>query len=567
MSLAGAILIVAIIFIRVAGRHSLPKRTLPVLWGVALLRLVVPVAINSPVSVFNLTRLFESPAIPESTAVFMPDIPAGMPAIGDFQAVEIMQNAPSPQVYSTFSPLLAVYLVGAAALAAFFAVLYVKNRREFSTSLPLPAELTAGWLGSFKMWRKVSFRVSDKISAPLTYGVIRPVVLLPKNTDLSDERGLQFIIAHELTHIKRLDALTKLFMIAVLCLHWFNPAVWVMFILFNRDMEISCDEAVINTFGDTAKQDYSLTLINMVAAESRIPLYNNFSKYAIEERITAIAKLKNRTLSATIAAFAVVIATTAVFATVATDNLPYIPAMAEYYEAPPVTLEPTTPDTPVTDTVTTGLSGEEAELIGLAALQDRYGIDTTGIVVDIHFLEQGATALDEYGELINIFPESWWGTVFSGPLNSAYTEMLYIFAVDYATGEVLETTRIADAEFWTGDTAVEQVIPEIIELTPQQFYHYAQLAMDYVEAMNLLSGTIERARVTATASVFPDEDSLSLLAEVICTNDGQILFMFDAGTSPLDVPPIHFGQFYLLDGYIQRQNWEANPHAIHWAMR
>lgn len=104
---------------------------------------------------------------------------------------------------------------------------------------------------------------------------------------------LSLCLEHEFVHIKRLDGLTKLILIAALCLHWFNPLVWVMVVLANRDLELSCDEAVVRLFGEQVKSAYARTLIHMEEIKSGcLPLCSNFSKNAIEERITAIMKIK-----------------------------------------------------------------------------------------------------------------------------------------------------------------------------------------------------------------------------------------------------------------------------------
>lgn len=92
--------------------------------------------------------------------------------------------------------------------------------------------------------------------------------------------------------IYRYDTVTKLIVTLALCIHWFNPFVWVMYILFNRDIELACDESVIRQFGEKSKSAYSLMLINMEATKSGLlPFCNNFSKNAIEERITAVMKI------------------------------------------------------------------------------------------------------------------------------------------------------------------------------------------------------------------------------------------------------------------------------------
>ena len=113
-------------------------------------------------------------------------------------------------------------------------------------------------------------------------------------------------------------SVTKLVLIAALCVHWFNPLVWAMYILANRDIELSCDEAVVRLFGENTKATYARSLISM--EETRIgltPLCNNFNKNAIEERITAIMKIKKTSIFSLVLAVALVAGVTTAFATTA----------------------------------------------------------------------------------------------------------------------------------------------------------------------------------------------------------------------------------------------------------
>ncbi len=150
----------------------------------------------------------------------------------------------------------------------------------------------------------------------MTYGVLHPVILMPKQTDWKNINQLRYIFSHEYVHIYRFDTIAKLIAAYALCIHWFNPLVWVMYILFNRDIELACDESVIRQFGDKSKSAYSLMLISMEAKKSGLsPLCNNFSKNAIEERITAIMNTKRTTIITLLSACLIVLVTVSLFAT------------------------------------------------------------------------------------------------------------------------------------------------------------------------------------------------------------------------------------------------------------
>ncbi len=309
-SLTGALLILAAAALRMLVRGRLPKRTFVVLWWVAAARLLVPVELPSRFSVYALlaARRQATASIPRGTGALVQVIPgAGLP--------EIVPAVPEPAAVSVWT---ALWLAGMLALAVWFAVSYIRCQRRFRTSLPVETGYAAAWARSHP---RIAVRESDQIAAPLTYGFLHPVILLPKDMDWEDETALNHILTHEQVHIRRLDGVTKLVLAAVLCVHWFNPAVWLLYVLANRDLELACDEAVVRRLGQPAA--YARTLLKMEErkAECR-PLYSHFSRNAIEERIKAIMKLKKTTALALVCALLLVAGVTTAFATSAPDAPP-----------------------------------------------------------------------------------------------------------------------------------------------------------------------------------------------------------------------------------------------------
>ena len=139
---------------------------------------------------------------------------------------------------------------------------------------------------------------------------------MPEMEDWENVSKMQYILEHEFVHIRRFDALAKLFFIIAACVHWFNPLVWIMYILVNRDIELSCDETVVRNFGESSKAAYALVLISMEEEKSGIvPLGSSFSGNTAEERIKAIMKIKKSSKTAYIMAFVLVAAVVFVFAT------------------------------------------------------------------------------------------------------------------------------------------------------------------------------------------------------------------------------------------------------------
>ena len=315
MSFAAAVMILAIIVVRALAINKLPKKVFLLLWDVVLLRLLIPFSIPSVFSAYTLVHRSE----PIREAITQ------APTVGLItQMTGVTINAGiSPEVavssdVRSISPLAIIWSVGFLLCAVFFMVSYVRCHREFQTSLPVKNEFTVRWLRCHRLKRRIQIRHSDRINAPLTYGILKPVILMPKKTDWENRQQLEYILLHEYTHICRFDMVTKLFAALALCIHWFNPFVWAMYILFNRDIELSCDESVVRRFGESTKSFYARTLITMEEKKSGLtPLYNSFSRNAIEERITAIMKTKSVTRGIIVASAFIIIAIVVLFATTA----------------------------------------------------------------------------------------------------------------------------------------------------------------------------------------------------------------------------------------------------------
>ncbi len=355
MSIYGAVIIFAILIIRAFTLHKLPKKTFLILWAVALVRLLVPFEIASGFSLYSLLpeafiigeqndvyapnkenpqkdfeNYYTSPEHRQQETIisgedggpaYLPTEPANgeiiplpdvdevvLPAIGNTLPDQSDFSISLQKLWNNLRPHLPlVWGIGALLCACFFLVSYLRCRLEFSTSLPVTEDYSAKWLAQHPLKRTVSIRQSDKISAPLTYGLFRPIILMPKKTDWSNTEQLDYVLYHEFTHIRRFDLLAKLITIAAVCIHWFNPFVWLLYFFFNRDLELSCDDCVVKHFGET-KSAYANTLIGMEEKRNfSTPLCNHFSKNAIEERITAIMKSKKTTIGMMVAAVVIVI--------------------------------------------------------------------------------------------------------------------------------------------------------------------------------------------------------------------------------------------------------------------
>lgn len=268
MSFSGAVMILAVFVIRAGLIHRLPKKLFILLWEAALLRLLLPFSVPSPLSVYTLAcgRLSGGNAAkPLSPALYLIPQTTVVQTDADAVGAQILQSGiPEGAAHGEVSVYFLIWLLGTLVCAAFFAVSYLRCYREFRTSLPLHSEAAAGWLKKHPLRREVRLRQSDRVSTPLTYGILKPVILLPAGTDWESERQMEYILLHEHIHIRHFDAVKKMVMVSALCVHWFNPFVWMMYLLFNRDMELACDEGVVRHSGAQSRRAYAETLIRKI---------------------------------------------------------------------------------------------------------------------------------------------------------------------------------------------------------------------------------------------------------------------------------------------------------------
>ena len=325
MSLGGGVLIAVILVLRRALLHRLPKWTFLLLWGAALCRLLVPFTLPSQLSVYTGAAWIAEAVRPvEETPAPVPVPAPDLPFIIWEDSPDTLREdswtppavpVPSEPRREPLSLLAAVWLTGTALCGVFFGAAYLWTLRRFWDAVPAEAEFLRRWREEHPTLRPVQVRTCGAVNAPVAYGLIRPVILLPENTNWTDEDQLTYILTHEYVHICRGDLLWKLLLTAALCLHWFNPLVWVMYFRANRDLELACDEAVVRTLGLDSRKGYAYALLS--AAESVFsPLCLTYTtKNHMEERIRAIMKMKKKSVAAILAALTLTAGVTAVFAT------------------------------------------------------------------------------------------------------------------------------------------------------------------------------------------------------------------------------------------------------------
>lgn len=302
MSLSASALIILVALLRSVAIHRLPRLLFLVLWGIVLARLLVPVSLPILPQLPAPVEFHDSgyDANTGSAVVFPGPGPTSGHTVeqngklkADSTALTDSDWRPKPEQLTAF------WLAGAVLLLMAVMVICYRSLRELRTALPLRGDhpVIEAWLEKHPLRRKLSILTYDRIDTPLTYGIWRPKIILPKSLDTGNESAMEYILTHEYMHIRHFDAIWKMAAVAALCLHWFNPLVWLMYFYLNREIEMVCDARVINHLGAKHKADYALCLLSVAEQKGRYtPLYQGFSKNATRERIVSIMKLKKVTI-------------------------------------------------------------------------------------------------------------------------------------------------------------------------------------------------------------------------------------------------------------------------------
>lgn len=252
MTLYGSIAIVMVLVFRAVFR-KIPKKVTCLFWIVVAIRLLCPINFSTSLGIAN---LFESEREQVATTVPLAveqthNTPlTAKPVMNDSAPIEADRNVTElPAKVSASTIMFTVWTVGAAVLLIIFALQYIRTRRLISE-----AKSENGVL------------VSDKVTTPFVAGIFKPVIVLPS---LIDRTEREYLVCHEKVHIKNKDNLTRALGLIIVCIHWFNPLVWIAYKLMCNDLEMRVDEEVIDKIGNEIKKDYCMSIVNHTMIGSR----------------------------------------------------------------------------------------------------------------------------------------------------------------------------------------------------------------------------------------------------------------------------------------------------------
>ena len=252
VSITATWFILAIIIFRVVFK-KVPKFVNCILWSLVIVRLILPFSIESPFSfIENTTPVKSEQFYIETTESNISQKSEKSEVTENSVSDDFVAVKPENKKTIDLTEIISVIWISGSGVMLLYALLsYIKIRSKVKERLPY----------------QKSVYLCENINTPFILGVIKPKIYIP--VSISEEDAV-FVIKHEKTHLKRLDHLLKPLGFIVLSVYWFNPAIWVLYILLCRDIELACDEKVIKELGEENKKAYSNTLINCSAERKNI---------------------------------------------------------------------------------------------------------------------------------------------------------------------------------------------------------------------------------------------------------------------------------------------------------
>ena len=324
MAFYGSVMIAIVLALRAALKNRLPKFVFPVLWGVVLLRLLVPFSISSPLSLpvpGFLSGL--------SGFYFGEEDSTGVENIGQTVAEEVTHGFSeraipygvmdseaffSSRALSKALPVL--YLLGLAVTAGILGLQKYLYGKKLRRGLLMEHNETVNELLRGMGMGHVLVFSNDEIASPLVCGLISPRIYLPTRMDFGNTVLLRHVLAHETMHIRRRDNFVKAVMLAALVLNWYNPLVWLMAKCLASDLETACDAAVLSRWGEEERKGYAYSLLAMAVSASRgTLLYSAFSRTEVERRVKGILAFRKATALALLFSVLLLAGGTVAFAT------------------------------------------------------------------------------------------------------------------------------------------------------------------------------------------------------------------------------------------------------------
>ena len=279
-NVSASVAVLLVLLLRKLFKEKLFAKVFVMLWLLIIIRLLLPFEFYSSLSVFAPEK---EPFFSEVNQPFYIENPEEFGFSETKEEIPTVSEKTKNAKISSESALVFIWALGGISVLGFFAAKHfysVKRILKNSEPYDVPEIYKTG---------KTRFYKSKNLASPLSFGILRPAIVIPEGTE---EKELHFVLLHEQTHIKDKDAVLKTLALFALSLNWFNPLVWFMVKIFERDIERYCDERVLKKIGAEKALFYANTILDFAERESLS--LNYFSAASLCERVTSIMKTKHK---------------------------------------------------------------------------------------------------------------------------------------------------------------------------------------------------------------------------------------------------------------------------------
>lgn len=278
ISVTAGYIILAALLVRMIFRN-MPRKYVCLLWGIAGIRLVLPFSIESALSLIPSRETFTVDPYSDRAVHLNSGVPAVDSAVNEYISnveigwVHVPFDNPEPAITSKWNGLAYIWLAGVLIILLYGIISYIRLRKSVSTAVLLDGNVMQ----------------CETVKSPFILGIFKPKVYIPFDID---EATRNHVIAHENAHISRFDHITKPLSFLILAVYWFNPLIWLGYILFCRDVEKACDEKVIDSMDGESRKAYATALLQCAVSRRITASPLAFGEVSVKNRIKGVMSYK-----------------------------------------------------------------------------------------------------------------------------------------------------------------------------------------------------------------------------------------------------------------------------------
>lgn len=282
MSISATVVSLLLILWRSLTKKYIPYKFYYLLWGTLFFRLAIPISLRSVFSAFNLLSKVVDSSAGGSYVVTM-----------EYIDVRELEEATATIIENRLLNLISIlWLCISIGLICWWLFLYFKAKERLKYSILNKDKLNESVRQTLNINRKFTVHISDRVQSPVILGFIHPKIVMPQDIRLTSTEK-ECVLAHEMVHIKRSDQFIKAAMFFISAFHWYNPVVWMCFYLFNEDIETSCDQEVLASYGIIHKKEYATALVDCADKSNNFRMgYLAFAQSKVTARVAKVLTYK-----------------------------------------------------------------------------------------------------------------------------------------------------------------------------------------------------------------------------------------------------------------------------------